>query len=176
MACHYNLDIPVSKIINDEKEIHGLKYLRTSMAYHKFPNLTELLQSDLNKKVMNNVISVDYENTDCNCTPKLHNRKGECVCKGACNTTTVIYQVTCTTCEALGNPMYYIGSTQNKMKKRCCEQHAEDVCKLVNDQSHSDTFAIHFAKHFKGQQGISKEDVRKHMSVDILWKGNPITK
>ena len=27
MACHYNLDIPVSKIIHDEKNEHGLKYL-----------------------------------------------------------------------------------------------------------------------------------------------------
>jgi len=49
--------------------------------------------------------------------------------------------------------MHYIGSTQNKVKKRCCEQHAEDVCKLVNNQSHSDSFAIHFAQHFKGQKG-----------------------
>ena len=47
MACHYNLEIPVSKIIHDGKIEHGLKYLRAFMAYHKFSNLTELLQSDL---------------------------------------------------------------------------------------------------------------------------------
>jgi len=41
---------------------------------------------------MNNVISVDYENIDCNRTPKLHNSKGQCICGGACNTTTAIYQ------------------------------------------------------------------------------------
>ena len=67
---------------------------------------------------MKNVISVDYENIDCNCTPKLHNSKGQCICGGACNTTTAIYQVTCTTCEASGHPMHYIGSTQNKPSRQ----------------------------------------------------------
>ena len=52
------------------------------MTYHKFPILGELFQSDLNKKVMNNVISVNYENLVCNCTPNYHNNNGECIYRG----------------------------------------------------------------------------------------------
>jgi len=70
--------------------------------------------------------------------------------------------------------MYYIGSTQRTPKVRCGE-HAGEVCKLVNDGKQSDTFATHFATHFRGESGIKLGDVRKHMSVDILWEGNPIT-
>ena len=71
--------------------------------------------------------------------------------------------------------MYYIGSTQNAVKERCAYQHADDVCRLVNQDTQSDSFANHFAKHFTDDQGVKRCDVRKHMSVDILWKGNPIT-
>ena len=71
--------------------------------------------------------------------------------------------------------MYYIGSTQNAVKDRCAYQHAGDVCNLVNRDIQSDSFADHFAKHFTDDQGVKRSDVRKHMSVDILWEGNPIT-
>jgi len=71
--------------------------------------------------------------------------------------------------------MSYIGSTQNAVKERCAYQHADDVCRLVNQDAQSDFFANHFTKHFTDDQGVKCSDVCKHMSVDILWKGNSIT-
>ena len=71
--------------------------------------------------------------------------------------------------------MYYIGSTQNTVKERCAYQHAGNVQRLVNYDTPSDSFANHFAKHFTDDQGVKCCDIRRHMSVDILWQGNPIT-
>ena len=71
--------------------------------------------------------------------------------------------------------MYYIGSTQNTVKERCAYQHADDVCRLVNRDAQSDSFANHFAKHLTENQGVKRCDICKHMSVDILWEGNLIT-
>ena len=40
---------------------------------------------------------------------------------------------------------------------------------------HSDSFAKHFASHFKAGQKITTKDVRSKVSMEILWKGNPIS-
>jgi hypothetical protein len=174
-ACHYNFDKPIIATLMEARNKHNIKYVRLSMAYHKFPNMTELFQSDLNKKVMHGVISLDFAKRKCNCTKALKDSNNQCIFSGNCRTTTVIYRVTCLTCKENGHPMYYIGSTQNFVKKRCAEQHADDVCRLVNQGVQSDSFANHFADHITQDKGVKRKDVRKHMSVDILWKGNPIT-
>ena len=125
--------------------------------------------------VMHGVISLDFEKRKCNCSKKLKDSNSNCIFNRECRNTMVIYRVTCTTCKDRGHPMYYIGSTQNQVKKRCATQHADDVCKLVNQGIPSDSFANHFATHFTGDEGVKCSNVRKHMSVEILWKGNPIT-
>jgi len=50
--------------------------------------------------------------------------------------------------------MYYIGSMQNAMKEHCAYQHADDICRLVNQDAQSDSFTNHFAKHFTDDQGV----------------------
>ena len=39
---------------------HGLKWLRLSMSYHKFPNMGENLQGDLKSKLMEGIESKDF--------------------------------------------------------------------------------------------------------------------
>ena len=57
---HYNFNKPIIDTIMEARNRLGIKYIRPSMSYHKFPNITELFQSDLNKKVMNGVVSLDH--------------------------------------------------------------------------------------------------------------------
>ena len=151
VGCHFAFQKPIISILMDARNKHNVKYIRPTMSYHKFPNITELFQSDLNKKVMNGIISLDCASRACNCTKPMKNRDGNCIFNGLCRQTTAIYKVTCTTCEAAGHPMYYIGSTQNFVKRRCGTEHADDVCKLVNQGIPSDSFASHFEQHFKGE-------------------------
>ena len=40
----------------------NFKWLRIKMSYHKFSNLGQLLQGDLNSKLSNEVTPLDFEN------------------------------------------------------------------------------------------------------------------
>jgi len=175
-ACYYcNFTKSISAIVMEARNKNNVKYLRPLMLHHKFPNILELFQSNLNKKVMHGLISLDFEKRYCNCTKALKNEDGKCIFNGKCHSTTVICRVTCTTCAENEQPMYYIGSMQNAVKECCAYQHADNVCRLVNQDAQSDSFASHFAKHFMDNQGVKHSNACKHMSVDILWKGNTIT-
>lgn len=59
---------------------YNLKWLRIAMSYHKFSNLNEIFQGDLNNKLMHNITSRDFMDLNCNC-----NRgsmvEGECIYK-----------------------------------------------------------------------------------------------
>jgi hypothetical protein len=88
-----------------------------------------------------------------------------------CRKCCIIYEAECKLCN-----MVYRGTTQNKNKKRQ-NQHFGDVKKLVEDGIKSDSFAEHFAKHFK-EQGIKKASnsmVRAMVKMKIIWKGNIIS-
>ena len=54
-------------------------------------------------------------------------------------------------------------------------QHFSETRSLVSKNLTSDTFAKHFATHFTKGEKIATKDVRDKVSMDILWKGNPIT-
>ena len=167
-GCHFVFDKPIIAILMEARHKHSIKYLHPTMSYHKFPNITELFQSDLNKKIMNQVVSLDINSRDCNCSSHLKNDKGECIFNGKCRHTAVIYKVTCTTCEANGKPKYYIGSTQNTAKHCCSDQHTQDVCKLVNEGTPSDSFAKHFAQHFTGD-GIKVNFDSPEAFDEVFW-------
>jgi len=113
---HCNFTKPISAILMEVRNKHNIRYIRPLMSHHKFLNITELFQSDLNKKVMHGVISLDFEKRNCKCTKALKNEDDKCIFNGECCMTTLIYRVTCTTCAAKGHPMYYIGSMQNAVK------------------------------------------------------------
>ena len=90
-----------------------MTWLRVSMSYHRFPNLSQKFNSDLNNKVMENVYDKGYEDQKCNCSVTLRKEDGSCLYKGVCRRSTVIYQVDC----ALTGKSY-VGKTQNYLKER----------------------------------------------------------
>ena len=82
-------------------------------------------------------------------------------------------------CECLICGKFYIGNTQNHVKKRMSGHYVE-TRNLVNNGTISDSFARNFASHLKCAKGskydqIRSNDVRKITKVSILWQGNPIS-
>ena len=108
------------------------------MSYHRFSNLREIYQGNLNGKIMRGVKSRDFEDLKCNCS-EATKINGECIYKGKCRCSMVVYQATCRQSNKI-----YIGNTQQKLKKRI-DQHLDDVCHLTNKGAASDSFAKHFA-------------------------------
>ena len=130
-----------SKLIHERiKELcekHGLKWLRVSISYHRFANLRGIFQSNLNKKLIEGVISRDFCDLECNCN-KLSKVDSRCIFGGDCRKSCVVYKVTCRECDE-----FYIGNTQQKMKN-CQGQHLNDVKKLVLRGESLDSFTDHF--------------------------------
>ena len=99
----------IHKIINEtNRKFPCLSWLRVGMSYHRFCNIRELLQGDLNSKLYKNLQSLDFATLPCNC-PK----NTECRFAGKCQTPIVVYKAIC---EETGKA--YIGNTQQFMKKR----------------------------------------------------------
>ena len=81
------------------------------MSYHRFNNLAELLNGDLVAKIGRRIFSKDLMDRKCNCSlPSKFNRK--CAYEGKCQSRCIIYEVTCSMCDAI-----YIGNTQQTFKK-----------------------------------------------------------
>jgi len=146
---------------------YKLKWLRISMSYHKFANLRELFQGDLTKKIMDGVESIDFKSTECNCASK-SKVNGECIYGDMCNEKVVVYKATCKCCG-----MYYLGCTQNSPKNRFT-QHLNQVKNLVEKGKRTTSFADHFASHFKHTNQVTVGEIREILTVEIVWKGNPI--
>ena len=138
------------------------------MSYHKFSNLREIFQGDLTNKTLKGIGSQDFQDLTCNCNAasKINNK---CIYNSKCRTSIVVYKATCKVCEK-----FYVGNTQQHLKKRM-NQHFSETRSLVSKNLTSDTFAKHFATHFTKGEKIATKDVRDKVSMDILWKGNPIT-
>ena len=156
---------PIHKTIREVKSrFPSLKWLRVSMSYHRFSNLRELFQGDLNTKLNRNVISKDFQILPCNC----RNKKA-CPYGGKCRHSIVVYQTTC-----LQTNKRYIGNTQQHVKTRT-QGHVQDVKKLFIDGKSSDSFASHFASLVP--EGTAKKNVKDFVKVkvDILWQGDPLS-
>lgn len=155
---------PIHKTIKDVKSrFPSLKWLRVAMSYHRFLNLRELFQGDLNSKVLKGVESLDFKALPCNC----RNTKA-CPYQGKCRSSICVYQATC-----LQTNKKYIGCTQQPVKKRI-QQHVQDTKRLFIDDKKSDSFASHFAQLVP--EGTLKKEVRNFIKVkvDILWQGDPL--
>ena len=74
-----------------------LKWLRMSMSYHKFSNLNEIFQGDLNNKLMKNITSRDFMDLNCNCN-RGSKIDGECICGKECRKSIVVHKATCNDC------------------------------------------------------------------------------
>ena len=124
------------------------------MSYHRFSNMRELFQGDLNTKLNCNVISKDFQELPCNCR-----NKNMCPYRGKCHHSIVVYQTTC-----LQTNKRYIGNTQQHMKTRM-QGHVQDVKKLFTDSKSSDSFATHFASLVP--QGTAKKSVKDFVKVKV---------
>jgi hypothetical protein len=51
---------PVHAILKELRNKHELTWLHISMSYHKFSNLQEIFQGDLNRKHMDGIVSWDF--------------------------------------------------------------------------------------------------------------------
>jgi hypothetical protein len=107
---------PVHAILKELRNKHELTWLRVTMSYHKFSNLREIFQGDLNRKLMDGIISRDFIDRpcNCNCASKID---GKCAYNGECRKMCVVYKATCKICN-----QSYIGQTQQKLKD-CMGQH-----------------------------------------------------
>ena len=156
-------------IIKKLRDNYNLKWLRVQMSYHRFPNLGQALQGDLNGKLIKNIRSEDYADLECNCniTSKVN---GSCAFGGDCRKSVVVYKAECIDCG-----MCYLGNTQQKLKMQT-RQHLGEVCKVVNTGKASDSFAKHFAIHQKQRTTkLSIGEPCTKVKVSILWQGNPIS-
>jgi hypothetical protein len=68
------------------------------MSYHKFSNLREIFQGDLNRKLMDGIISWDFMDQPCNCN-SASKIDGKCAYNGECRKMCVVYKATCRVCD-----------------------------------------------------------------------------
>ena len=80
------------------------------MSYHRFSNLGQAFQGDLNGKLIKNIKSQDYVNLECNCNIK-SKVNGACAFGGDCRKSVVVYKAECIDCG-----MCYLGNMQQKLK------------------------------------------------------------
>jgi len=104
---------------------------------------------------------------ECNCAPK-SKVNDECIYGGMCNEKVVVYKATCKCCS-----MYYLGCTQNSPKNRFT-QHLNQVKNLIEKGKRTTSFADHFASHFQNTNQVTIGEIREIVTVEIVWKGNPI--
>ena len=82
------------------------------MSYHRFSNLGQAFQGDLNGKLIKNIRSEDYADLECNCNIVTSKVNGICVYSGEYRKSVVVYKAECKDCG-----MCYLGNTQQKPKK-----------------------------------------------------------
>ena len=101
----------------------------------------------------------------CNCSLP-YKVNGKCAYKGKCQSRCIIYEVTCSMCDAV-----YIGNTQQKFKK-IMDGHLSNLQRLLKNGQKSDSFADHSVQHFNNT--TSRTDLRKCMTFKVIKQLNPI--
>ncbi len=159
---------PVHAILKELRNKHELMWLWVTMSYHKFSNLREIFQGDLNQKLMDGIISHDFMDRpcNCNCASKID---GKCAYNGECRKMCVIYKATCKICDKS-----YIGK-HNKNLRIIYGPASYDVKKLVTKGTKLDSFASHFTHHCKKEVKPTSNELRKMMKVKIVWQGNMVS-
>ena len=117
-----------------------------------------------------NIISKDMKDHLCNCSRPNKLNDGSCLCKSRCRETCVIYQVEYTIYKKK-----YIGNTQNFLKKYI-QQHINDVIKLYNKNTLSNSFTYHFVRYLQHIKTptIKAKDMKNLLNISIIKKLNPI--
>lgn len=155
---------PIHKILKDiRNEFEGLKWLKISMSYHRFPNVREIISGDLSNKILEDVESLDFKTLECNC------RGGSCNYNNICRAPIIVYEVKCKITDKV-----YIGNTQQHFKKRM-QQHFGEMKNLFCKEIPSDSYAKHFASVWPhNSDPPTPEQQRKLISCKMLWQGNPL--
>lgn len=138
--------------LNELKRKHNIRWLHVSMSYHMFGNLQQLFQSNLRFKVMEGVVSLDFEDRLCNCMAKTL-VDGVCAYDSMCRKSMVVYEM-----EYLVCTKFYIGNTSQKLKNRM-GQHCDDIRRLVMSGVATYSFAKHFTKHFEKGEKVNRSEV-----------------
>jgi len=160
---------PIHSILKKLRNKYNLKWLRISMSYHKFANLREKFQGDLNNKLMTGINSEDFIDRDCNCNATTL-VDGKCAFNGECRKCILVYKATCKICDK-----FYIGNTQQLLKKRM-GQHFSETRRQINTSKSSDSFSAHFSSHFqRNDTSINVQHIRRIVNMKILWQGNAIS-
>jgi len=126
---------------------------------------------DLTWKLLDGVDSKDFMDQDCNCNNKTK-VNGQCVYEGKCRKSIVVYKATCKLCDK-----YYIGNTQQKLKKRM-DQHFGETVDHVNRGIKSDSLANHFAEHLanlSSNKDANRQMIRQMVKMEILCQGKAIS-
>ena len=135
------------------------------MSYHRFNNLSELLNGDLAAKIGREIFSKDLMDRKWNCSlPSKVN--GKCVYEGKCRSKCIIYQVEYSMCNAL-----FIGNTKKTSRKRM-DGHFSDLLRLLKNRNKSDSFAAHFEQHYNTT--TSRIDLRKYIMFKVVKQINLI--
>ena len=137
---------PVHTILKELRDKHKLKWIRISMLYHKFPNLREKFNGDLNKKITEGANSLNFLARPCNCRDK------PCGHGNACRQKLVVHQVTC-----LETGKKCIGNTQQTVKEQM-QGHMDDGKSLLLKGEASDSCAKHFALIWQEERPIPKPE------------------
>ena len=173
--------VPISKRLKRLRDKYNLSWLRNSMSYHKFSNLGEKFNGDLNKKVMKDVIDFNLRDRECNCDTRTLTASKECLFEGKCRRSMVVYELYC----KLSGKSYY-GKTQQYLKKRTM-QHIQDVLKIIQSgrtkfgpdwygsggYNKPDSFSKHFANLCRECNNYNevRAKMKTIMKPSILWQG-----
>ena len=142
------------------------------MLYHRFSNLRDIFQGDLNWKLMDGVISRDFMDLPCNCNNMMKvNGQQECAYNGDCRKICMVYKVTCRKCEC-----FYIGNMQQKVKNHQ-GQHLDNVKAKANYEGWAFRFfcstfcgALYLRSETIKQRAQGDDEVPNHMAKKHLEK------
>ena len=153
----------IHRVINGLKKNFNLSWIRVRISYHRFNNLSELLNGYLTAKIRRGIFSKDLLDRECNCSlPSKVN--GKCVYESKCRSKCIIYQVESPLCDAI-----YIGNTQKTFKK-IMVGHLSDLLRLFKNRKKSDSFSAHSEKHFNTT--MSRTDLRKYTAFKVVKQLN----
>ena len=182
------LKTSVFAILKRLKRKYKLKWFRFRVVYSRFPNLEELIQADLRRKLNEGITSDHYGDRACNCSkPNRDMTTGLCVYGGDCRKKCLIYKADCLMCSES-----YIGSTMDTLKGRM-DGHCGDVREFVRTGKRADSFENHFSAHvrrgdlarllvknkieksitrFNRYNAPSRAQIRQMYRVGIIWKAD----
>lgn len=131
-----NWRTPITNTIKRLKKKYGLGWLRVRMLHKRHQNLKEMLLGDIATKVMKGVSPTEYvkatQKKKCSCRQS-SKVDGKCLWNEECETTGVIYKITCKCCND-----FYLGKTQRGLKKRC-QEHYQAMGKFFDKQKTFET-------------------------------------